>query len=141
MSFNIFFSMYFLLLPQPKGSDQHGGGSWRLHRSVYVPQHSHCRAESRQADVHAFLRLEEGIEDRNVLPEVATSRQRHPGQFSGAPEVKGVWGLGSGNDISSDHCLTEMMKWYPYNLWAPYVIPLVISHHYTVLFAQFTSDV
>lgn len=37
---------------------QDGRRSWRLHRPEPVPEHPHRRAQLREADQHALLRLE-----------------------------------------------------------------------------------
>lgn len=83
-----------------------GGRPRRLHRPEPVPQHPHRRAQLRQADQHALLRLEtselaqaksdwprpernlltllfssppsSGSEDGDVLPEDQAGRQPHP---------------------------------------------------------------
>ena len=44
----------------PEDVDQHGGGSRRFYRSKPVVQRLHCRAEFREIDEHAFLRMEKG---------------------------------------------------------------------------------
>lgn len=44
----------------PENCSQDGRRPWGLHRPEPVPEHPHSRAELRQADQHALLRLEAG---------------------------------------------------------------------------------
>ena len=60
-----------------KGGHRHGGGPRRVHRPVAVAQHPHRRAEPRQADVDALLRLEARPQDRHVLPAHPAGRRCH----------------------------------------------------------------
>ena len=49
-----------------------------IHRPVSIVEHPRRRAQLRQADLHALLRVEAWPQDRHVLPPDKGSGGRHP---------------------------------------------------------------